>query len=785
MKILRPHLLVKPDGTNYDFKTTISPQDEERPPAVGNRASNARRVVASFEEAIERAGSIDAVTLHSEQLPLTVRPTTQWGVTAGVPGRKREVLSVLGFGKHARVNLAFNPLAIESVQKAAVKYANWNGFGKRPMHFWFFEAAPVIDVTTAASLWTGGGPLPDGSEEFDWEVWVTAASEGRFREALEQVDASYKRSSRFERISVVSVRATPGAMDLLALSGSIAQLRPASSLNKTFVELTSSIQQSTVDAAALRVEPAGDEAPAICILDTGLSPHKLLSNSVSYSGAVPGAIADDWHGHGTQMAGLALFEDLAGFLTGSTPLELSVRIESVSIEARTHAHGISPIAADRIRKAVEDVEFASSASARTYCLAMNAPEDGDDGAPSSLSCEIDQLSFDQIEPRLFCVAAGNIDVIDHGDYQSLNDINGMMSPSQAFNALAIAACTDRIGAPSGCDPLAPAGDLSPFSRTTVNWDRRRRPATKPDVVFEGGNMHVDKVSKKIGIHSDLFLLTTGNADEGPLALTGMTSAATASVAGLCARVQSGYPDFWPETVRGLVAHSAEYTPAMLNRAIAAPQQKTYALLQRFGYGRVNPAAVMDNAKDTLTLVVQDYLRPLRLNESGKGTILGQMKAYSLPWPSGVLAGLGEAEVELRVTLSYFIEPNPAETVRGDSQKYISHGFDFDLKRADEDIDQAIARLNELHEVDVPSSAGKIGWTLGGYRGRGSLKHDRLTVRAEDLALMDSILVVPRKGWWESDLERVTQSARFSLIVSIRTPEVEIYTIIANQIPVPV
>jgi hypothetical protein len=783
MIILRPHLLVQPDGKNYDFKSSITPQDDDKPPEVRNRFTNAQRVVASFEKAIARAGSIDAATLSPDQIPLTVLPTTEWGVNPSVPGRKREVLSFLGFGKHARVNMAFNPLAMKNVQNAAGKYSNWTGFDNRPMHFWFFEAAPFIDVTTAANLWTGGGPLPEGDEEFEWEVWLTTASEGRFREALEHVNARYRRSSQFERINVVSVRATPDDMNLLALSGSIAQLRPASSLTRTFMDLTSSIQQSTIDAASQRLTTADEEAPAVCILDTGLSSHALLNDSVSYKGSVPGANEDDWHGHGTQMAGLALFEDLAEFLNDAEPLELPVRIESISIEAQTHAQGISPIAADRIRKAVEDVEFASSASARTYCLAMNAPEDGADGAPSSLSCEIDKLCFDQIEPRLFCVAAGNVDVVDHGDYQSLNDINGMMSPSQAFNALSVAACTDRIDVALGRKPLAPAGDLSPFSRTSVNWDRRRRPPIKPDVVFEGGNLHVDKVSNKVGIHSDLFLLTTGNADEGPLTLTGMTSAATASVAGLCARVQAGYPDFWPETVRGLVAHSAEHTPAMLKRAAAAPQQKTFALLQRFGYGRVNPKAVLDNAKDTLTLVVQDRLHPLRLNQSGKGTILGQMKAYSLPWPTEILEGLGETEVELRVTLSYFIEPNPAEVVRGDSQKYISHGFDFDLKRADEDIDQAIARLNDLHEVDVPSSAGKVGWALGGYRGRGSLKHDRLTVRAEDLALMDSVLVIPRKGWWESDLERVIQSARFSLIVSIRTPEVDIYTKIATEISV--
>ena len=30
--------------------------------------------------------------------------------------------------------------------------------------------------------------------------------------------------------------------------------------------------------------------------------------------------------------------------------------------------------------------------------------------------------------------------------------------------------------------------------------------------------------------------------------------------------------------------------------------------------------------------------------------------FALPWPNDVLADLGETEVQLRVTLSYFVEP---------------------------------------------------------------------------------------------------------------------------------
>ena len=43
------------------------------------------------------------------------------------------------------------------------------------------------------------------------------------------------------------------------------------------------------------------------------------------------------------------------------------------------------------------------------------------------------------------------------------------------------------------------------------------------------------------------------------------------------------------------------------------------------------------------------------------------------------------------------------------------------------------------------------------------------------------MVHPLQGWWGRDISRVEQQARYSLIVTIRTPEQEIYTEISNAI----
>ena len=149
---------------------------------------------------------------------------------------------------------------------------------------------------------------------------------------------------------------------------------------------------------------------------------------------------------------------------------------------------------------------------------------------------------------------------------------------------------------------------------------------------------------------ELQLLTTNSQlDRGLLAPVGETSAATASASRYAARIWAEYPDLWPETVRGLLVHSARWTNEMLD----APRDDR---LRRFGYGTPDLDRALWSARDALTLVAQDTVRPFERDRGAPK--LGHMHLYQLPWPSEALQSLGETEVELRVTLSYFIEPSP-------------------------------------------------------------------------------------------------------------------------------
>lgn len=791
MPVERPHLILRAQGPRFDFTPRTLPITSPSFPEVGNRRAVSARVLREVRSLMEFAEADQDPVLDEMRIPMTIRATTDSGLSPSIPGsRRNEVLSSVGYGGKARLNLAFDPSTVENFEAAAAKYVAWTPDAtRRPDHFGFFEAQPSISLTTVEDLWASSRPLPEAEDDYvALEVWLQPAAEPRFVEVLALLDLRARRAISFEDVRVLLVQASRAQFDILARSAAIAQLRPASSLAGDMFQVPAGVQRAAVIAAGRRITAADDDAPAVCILDTGVrEDHPLLSTSLSFVGSVVGGTGGDWDGHGTKMAGLALYDDLGTLMSARQSTTLSVRIESVMVQGPPGGGGgaATRLPAERLRLAVDAVEEHSDRS-RTFCFSMNAPEEVDDGGPSTLSCAIDVLASEPTNPRLFCVAAGNLDdPLQLTDYQTMNDVTGMMSPAQAWNALTVAACTDLVAVPTTHLPVAPAGDLSPWSMTAVNWERQHRPPSKPDIVFEGGNQMYDRVSSTVGPHADLSLLTTSMDSGAPLTLTGQTSAANASIAGLCALLQAEYPTLWPETIRGLVVHSAEHTPAMTARArsmAAARGNVKLALLERFGFGRPDRSRAIANAEDALTLINQASLRPFRLNDSGRKAVLGQMRFHELPWPIEVLEELDGVPAELRVTLSYFVSPNPGAVIQGAVRSYASHGFNFDMKRPDESDEDAVARINKLYEKPA-FSPPSLRWKFGThFRGRGGVKHDRLSLdNAADLARMGGIMVHPLQGWWGRDPLNAEQQARYSLIVTIRTPEQEIYTEISNAI----
>ncbi len=188
------------------------------------------------------------------------------------------------------------------------------------------------------------------------------------------------------------------------------------------------------------------------------------------------------------------------------------------------------------------------------------------------------------------------------------------------------------------------------------------------------------------------------------------------------------------------------------------------------------------------MVVQESLHPFR-GTSGNRAILRDMHLHTLPWPRDVLESLGDTQVELRVTLSYFIEPNPSQRGVRSRYRYESHGLRFDVKRPLESTGDFRRRINLAardEEAGGGGSGGDRSWLIGGRgRHRGSLHGDIWRGTAAELADRGSVAVYPTAGWWKTrpGLERYDQAARYALIVSIKAPavDVDLYSEVANLI----
>jgi hypothetical protein len=219
---------------------------------------------------------------------------------------------------------------------------------------------------------------------------------------------------------------------------------------------------------------------------------------------------------------------------------------------------------------------------------------------------------------------------------------------------------------------------SPYSSTSLSWNRKW--PIKPEILCSGGNIASD--GENLTECADLSLLTANarHLDRLFSTICG-TSSATAQAAWMAAQITSEYPDIWPETVRALLVHYARWTDKMKKQFLNDGKKTSGKrnLLRTCGYGVPNLEQAMQCKNNSVNLVIESEIRPF--TKDG----MNEMQIHQIPWPEEVLRGLGEIPAEMRVTLSYFIEPGPGEIGWKDKYRYPSCNLRFDVINQNEDI----------------------------------------------------------------------------------------------------
>lgn len=667
--------------------------------------------------------------------------------------------------------------------------------------FWTdrLEALPN-DIAISCEIW-----LRYEIKRTDTEPWNSVEEE--FHNTCDELGIDVDKNKRIlfpERIVKLISANRDGLKALITSCEYITEIRRAEEPASFFTSSSKTDQLRWGEDLLARTDFV-DTGTSVCILDAGINDlNPLLHPAILEHGL---HTVDDtwgtkdsprWQGHGTEMAGLAIYNDLQRALEVQGRIEISHKLESVKILPNEGANQRNLYGAIT-QNAVSIAEIDNPNERRVICMAVTSTDYPDqDGRPSSWSAALDEIisgsTEENPEHRLFVVSAGNVDpiVFEESPYPARNAIESVQNPAQSWNAITVGGYSRKIEISEDnlkdFQALAPKGGLSPYSSTSVSWSKIW--PVKPDVVFDAGNVATN--GHDYIVCDDLSLLTTGHRPSVNLYSTiNATSAATAQAANFCARIIAEYPDIWPETVRALMIHSSTWTDEMhrqfCHRGDGTTKLQRGNLLRHCGYGVPNIEKAIQCANNCVNMIVQGEIQPFRKDGSVK---MNEMHIHSFPWPKEILRELGDTEVKLRITLSYFIEPSPGEVGWKDRYRYPSCGLRFEINRINQPLEEFKKQVNKMaveedKGIDTMTNSAN-NWYLGpNNRNVGSIHSDYIVCNAIDLCERNYVAVYPVGGWWKERpyLKKTNNKIKYALVLSLETPktEVDLYTPIINEI----
>jgi hypothetical protein len=838
----RPHLMVPRAPITEPFTLSGAGGGGKPEPFGGDRVSHGRHLQEQLERALAAENAEEDRGTYVSFISFPGLELALGSLESQAKGDQPELLAVTeqetatGFVQIATVYIPDGKRGYFLDRLA--QYVETASSTGKARNAGLIEGIQSIRRATIRELWTDSPdqfPTGDAGRHW-WEVWLRDGGLGELqRFATFAEERELQTSEHYLGFGGRTVLLLHASLVELAEAFSslddIAELRRPHDVASVVPGLSATEQAEWADDLKDRVQAASEpKAPAVCILDTGVQEqHPLLADSLSSTDvhvADPGWQPQPVVGHGTEMAGIALYGDVHVAVVSSHSVLLRHRLESVKILPDVGENDRDLYGAITARS-VDRPEIEAADRPRVFMLAITVerPRSAtgglngqriEAGKPTSWSATIDALAYgraiddsdakftylDRDEPRtprLFVVSAGNIrDLNATDDHLERSDLEPVEDPAQAWNALTVGAYTeldDMSGAHpdfNGYTPISPRGELSPVSRTSVVFERKKWPF-KPDVVAEGGNVAASPAKTSVETPENLALLTTRlqKPGQGYFTTSRDTSAATAQVAAIAADLRAEYPALRLETIRALILHSAEWSSAMIAKLEAETgKAERVSLLRRYGMGVPDSSRALYSASDALTLVAEAQIHPYERENNAIDGKVREMNLHELPWPHDELEALGETPVRLRITLSYFVEPNPSS--RGWTGRYVypSHGLRFAMRRPEDSVQAFRQRINTRARTgsEKPTSlATEKGWMFGSdqQHAPGSIHTDIWLGSAVDLANKGAVAIYPVAGWWKNrrNLDQSDQGVDYSLVVSIESPEVDVdlWTPVAQQI----
>ncbi len=515
-----------------------------------------------------------------------------------------------------------------------------------------------------------------------------------------------------------------------------------------------------------------EDAPLIGIIDSGINDHPFLADIIAGAIAVPDDLgtADVW-GHGTRVAGIAVFGDLRAQL-GNEELQRGARICAAKVVNDQGDFDDRRLVPSQMREAVSTLN--QRFGCRIFVVALaDRRRVFDGGKVGTWAATLDELAREL--NVVIIVSAGNRSprggnrleqaVTEYPRYL-LEDTNRFLEPAGALNVITVGALAHGEGLdPDRADdvrvrPITRELEPSPFSRVGPGPGG----STKPDVVEVGGTLVFDPVVARLRGGEDLAsagVLTLYHRYLDRLFTGGSgTSYAAPRVAFSAAQILTRFPQASANLVRALLVGSADIPEPSRDRLQLLG---TEAMRNICGHGLVNleRAAFSDDAR--VTLYAEDELA------------LDHFAVYRIPIPDAFQAGNGERAI--RVTLVF--DP-PVRHTRND---YAGLGMSFRLIRGCEpDLIFEHYRRREQAEGPFPELAPRYNCQLvpgPQAREKGTVQCATVTFKRSVESYGDSYFLVVRcEGGWATHVDQQP----FAVVVELlHKAEVQLYERVQQRI----
>jgi len=518
------------------------------------------------------------------------------------------------------------------------------------------------------------------------------------------------------------------------------------------------LQTDIQDLARVPAPPAN--APGIAVLDSGLATgHPLLGPAVGDAQSyIPELGPEDQHGHGTHVAGIALYGDAEEALRSGRFVPI-LRLFSGRILDANNAND-SKLIENQVEEAVR--YFHETYACRVFNLSY-----GDRRKPylgrhvRGLAVTLDTIT--RTLGVLFVVPVGNLDraAAVPFDWRTqyprhlLHQDAALLDPATALNALTVGSLArwdatfnaQRYRDDPAEQPIARRDQPSPFTRSGPSVGG----AIKPELVAYGGNYAVNAraVNQPI-VRQGLGELSTCKdfAAGRLLAEESGTSFAAPHVAHLAARILIEHPQTDNNMLRALLIAHARW-PGPCETLLADRSDR----LRLCGYGKVEEAALDRSTEQEVTLIASDAI-PDRHHHF-----------YEVPLPESFIAGRQRTR-EISVALAH------SPVVRTTRITYKSCELEFRLVWSD-----SLARVSQMFNAATSreqyqrlseANGARVG---ARNRGAGTAQADCWTISritAQRRAQKLFVVVTRTDENWGRELTQ-TQEA-YSLVVTMRDRE---------------